>query len=184
MSRPANSFVANFGENNALPGRVEGKAAPFCHVRLETGAIVQALPVNVAKDGRTLVSIRPESLQIARGSGDEGNRLSASVLETIYFGGHVRLQVKVEATPLMLNCRGRGGGVNTWYDCYDRHDAPPICNRDACPFALVQARLLPDHTRGLRHRAASSDQSCKLVLVDFHAALSSSSASRPISFER
>jgi putative spermidine/putrescine transport system ATP-binding protein len=101
--RPVNSFVANFiGENNALPGRVEAMAGGTCRVRLETGDLIGALPVGVARDGRTLVSIRPERLRLGRGAAGDGNRLRASVAETIYSGGHVRLHVKAGSTPLMM----------------------------------------------------------------------------------
>jgi putative spermidine/putrescine transport system ATP-binding protein len=105
--RPMNSFVANFiGENNALPGQVESQTAtgaePYCRVRLDTGELVQALPVNVGEDGRTLVSIRPERFRLGAGAAPGMNRLTASMVETIYFGDHVRLHVLAGDTPLML----------------------------------------------------------------------------------
>ncbi|MCC6718087.1 MAG: ABC transporter ATP-binding protein [Acetobacteraceae bacterium] len=102
--RPANSFVANFiGENNALPGKVEGRDGDFCRVRLETGELVRATAVNTAADGRTLVSIRPERLRLWADDGAEAaNRIAAKVVETIYFGDHIRLHAMAGAVPLML----------------------------------------------------------------------------------
>ncbi|MGE0417214.1 MAG: ABC transporter ATP-binding protein [Acetobacteraceae bacterium] len=100
--RPLNSFVANFiGENNALPGRIEGPASGTCRVRLDTGESIVAVPVNPGADGRTLVSIRPERLRLADDATD-GNRLRATVRETIYFGDHLRLHADAGGTALML----------------------------------------------------------------------------------
>jgi putative spermidine/putrescine transport system ATP-binding protein len=100
---PFNSFVADFiGENNALPGQVEGEASCVCQVRLETGERIQALPINVSKDSHTLVSIRPERLRLAHDTDAGSNMLRASVLETIYFGDHIRLHAQVGTTTLTL----------------------------------------------------------------------------------
>ncbi len=131
---PASSFVANFiGENNALPGRVAGSEGGFCTVRLDTGEQMRALPVNPAADGRTLVSIRPERLRLAR-DGSAGNRLSATIRETIYFGDHVRLHLDSGATPLMLKlplgeAAGLAPGLKVALACEAEHcralDPPP-----------------------------------------------------------
>jgi len=124
--RPANSFVANFiGENNALPGRVEGTADGLCTVRLDTGEAVRAVAVNPAGNGRTLVSIRPERLRLAR-DGEQGNRLAAHVRETIYFGDHVRLHLDAGATPLMLKlplgeAAGLNAGIQVMLACAPEH---------------------------------------------------------------
>jgi putative spermidine/putrescine transport system ATP-binding protein len=101
--RPLNSFVANFiGENNALPGRVESTSGPdACRVRLATGEIIDALRINPAPDGRTLVSIRPERMQLATATNGM-NQMRALVRETIYFGDHLRLHAEVGGTPVML----------------------------------------------------------------------------------
>ncbi len=102
--RPANSFVAKFiGENNALPGRIEEQSGKFCRVRLDTGETVDALPVCPAPDGRTVVSVRPERLRLApAGHCGAGNKLAGRVVETIYFGDHVRLHVAAGEHMLML----------------------------------------------------------------------------------
>jgi putative spermidine/putrescine transport system ATP-binding protein len=109
---PANSFVANFiGENNALPGRIEGEAGRFRRVRLDSGEALLALPVNAAADGRTLVSIRPERLRLGR-AGDQANHLAATVRELIYFGDHVRVHVEAGSMPMMLKLQlGAAAGL-------------------------------------------------------------------------
>jgi putative spermidine/putrescine transport system ATP-binding protein len=100
--QPANSFVANFiGENNTLPGRIEGQDGRFCRVRLDNGETLLALAVNPGADGRTQVSIRPERLRLDHGGGS-GNRLRATVREIIYFGDHVRVHVEAGAAAIML----------------------------------------------------------------------------------
>ena len=101
--RPLNSFVANFiGENNALPGRIEGASSGMCQVRLDTGEGIQALRINPGPDGRTLVSIRPERMRLASEATDGANQLFATVRETIYFGDHLRLHAEVGGTAVML----------------------------------------------------------------------------------
>ncbi len=100
--RPANSFVADFiGENNALSGRVIQRKNPYCHVRLSIGPEIEALAINVAADGRTSVSIRPERLRLATAA-DTVNRIPARVVETIYFGDHVRLHADAGGELMML----------------------------------------------------------------------------------
>ena len=62
---PQNSFVAQFiGENNTLEGAVEEIQGDFCTVRLDSGDLIDARPVNVQNAGqRTRVSIRPERVE-------------------------------------------------------------------------------------------------------------------------
>ena len=63
--RPENSFVAQFiGENNKLPGTIEELSGDKALVRLQTGELIDATPVNVKQKGAaTLVSIRPERVE-------------------------------------------------------------------------------------------------------------------------
>jgi putative spermidine/putrescine transport system ATP-binding protein len=96
--RPQNSFVAQFiGENNKLPGRIEQIAGGRATVRLDTGELIDATPVNVATAGqRTLVSIRPERVEsrpemIAEAS----HTIEAEVLEFIYMGDIFRTRLRV-----------------------------------------------------------------------------------------
>ncbi|MDF1619584.1 ABC transporter ATP-binding protein [Pseudothioclava nitratireducens] len=96
--RPQNSFVAQFiGENNKLPGVVETLSGDKCTVRLETGEIIDATPVNVREAGqKTLVSIRPERVEFKSEMMPEGaHTIGAEVLEVIYMGDIFRTRMRV-----------------------------------------------------------------------------------------
>ena len=95
--KPANNFVANFiGENNALDGTVESVDGDSCQVRLDNGTRVQASVGNVAKAGaRTVLSVRPESVQLNVQSLGCVNRLGGYVKEIIYQGDHLRVRVEL-----------------------------------------------------------------------------------------
>jgi putative spermidine/putrescine transport system ATP-binding protein len=95
---PQNSFVAQFiGENNKLSGTVEDIAGGRALVRLATGEVIDATPVNVKDKGqKTLVSIRPERVewQAERLSAD-AHMIDAEVLEFIYMGDIFRTRLRV-----------------------------------------------------------------------------------------
>ena len=96
--RPRNSFVAQFiGENNKLPGIVEALEAGKALVRLETGELIDATPVNVTDQGqKTLVSIRPERVEFKPEMMPEGaHTIGAEVLEVIYMGDILRTRLRV-----------------------------------------------------------------------------------------
>jgi putative spermidine/putrescine transport system ATP-binding protein len=96
--RPNNSFVASFiGENNKLPGTIEAIADGKCVVKLATGEIIDATPVNVSKVGQqTLVSIRPERVEFLPDRYPKGaHTIEAEVLEFIYMGDLFRTRLKV-----------------------------------------------------------------------------------------
>jgi putative spermidine/putrescine transport system ATP-binding protein len=95
--KPANNFVANFiGENNALEGTVESVNGDSCQVRLDNGARVQATVGNVASTGaRTVLSVRPEGIQLNVQSLGCVNRLGGYVKEIIYLGDHLRVRVEL-----------------------------------------------------------------------------------------
>jgi putative spermidine/putrescine transport system ATP-binding protein len=96
--RPGNSFVASFiGENNRLSGVVEDLVPGRCLVKLATGEVIEATPVNVsAKGQRTLVSIRPERVEYQPERFTPGAHvLGAEVLEFIYMGDLFRTRVRV-----------------------------------------------------------------------------------------
>ena len=95
---PENSFVAQFiGENNTLSGVVETIGAETCTVKLDSGDIIDAKPVNVSKPGdRTLVSIRPERVEFNKERLQAGvHTLKAEVLEFIYMGDIFRTRLRV-----------------------------------------------------------------------------------------
>ncbi|MFN3936211.1 MAG: ABC transporter ATP-binding protein [Gemmobacter sp.] len=96
--RPANSFVAQFiGENNKLLGTVEQIEGSRALVRLDTGEVIDATPVNVTARGqRTLVSIRPERVEFKPELMPEGaHTIDAEVLEFIYMGDIYRTRLRV-----------------------------------------------------------------------------------------
>ncbi|HYM98459.1 MAG TPA: ABC transporter ATP-binding protein [Aestuariivirgaceae bacterium] len=96
--RPQNSFVAQFiGENNKLKGTVEelGKNGT-CIVKLDSGDRVRASAVKVGKKGdRTLLSLRPERVEINPEQGKVVNVVDGCIEELIYLGDHVRTRLLV-----------------------------------------------------------------------------------------
>jgi putative spermidine/putrescine transport system ATP-binding protein len=107
--RPENRFVASFiGENNTLEGVVEAIERGVCTVRLPTGELLDAVPVNVSRPGeRTTVSIRPERVEFRpdRLPG-EAHTLQAEVLEFIYMGDIFRVRMRVAGNDdFVLKCR-------------------------------------------------------------------------------
>ncbi|PKP70639.1 MAG: spermidine/putrescine ABC transporter ATP-binding protein [Alphaproteobacteria bacterium HGW-Alphaproteobacteria-4] len=96
--RPRNSFVAQFiGENNKLPGVVEQIEGNKALVRLATGEVIDATPVNVTHKGqKTLVSIRPERVEFKPEMMPEGaHMIAAEVIEVIYMGDILRARLHV-----------------------------------------------------------------------------------------
>ncbi|NJM83346.1 MAG: ABC transporter ATP-binding protein [Tabrizicola sp.] len=96
--RPENSFVAQFiGENNKLQGTVEEMGANKCIVRLDSGELIDATPVNVTgKGAKTLVSIRPERVEFKPEMMPPGaHTIDAEVMEFIYMGDLFRTRLKV-----------------------------------------------------------------------------------------
>ncbi len=96
--RPQNSFVAQFiGENNKLPGTIETLEEDKATVKLETGEIIDATPVNIRARGQeTLVSIRPERVEFKPEMMPPGaHMIGAEVLEVIYMGDILRARLKV-----------------------------------------------------------------------------------------
>ena len=99
--RPNNSFVAQFiGENNKLLGIVEQIGEGRALVRLQTGELIDATPVNVtAKGQKTLVSIRPERVEFKPEMLPAGaHTIDAEVMEFIYMGDMFRTRLKVAAS--------------------------------------------------------------------------------------
>ncbi|SEN35016.1 putative spermidine/putrescine transport system ATP-binding protein [Pseudorhodobacter antarcticus] len=96
--RPDNAFVAQFiGENNKLEGVIEEISGDKAKVRLATGELIAATPVNVTQKGeKTLVSIRPERIEFKPEMMPEGAyMIDAEVLEFIYMGDLFRTRLRV-----------------------------------------------------------------------------------------
>jgi putative spermidine/putrescine transport system ATP-binding protein len=94
---PESLFVAQFlGETNCLVGTVTESAQSSCRAVLETGDIVLAAPaVGLRAGDRTVVCVRPESIQLSAMRHDGPNQFRAEVLERIYLGDHARLRLRV-----------------------------------------------------------------------------------------
>lgn len=96
--RPVNSFVAQFiGENNKLKGTIaEIGSDNVASVKLETGEVVKALAINAKeKGGRTLLSIRPERVEINPTAKSADVILKGRIAELIYLGDHIRARLEV-----------------------------------------------------------------------------------------
>jgi len=96
--QPQNSFVAQFiGENNTLEGVVQEMKGDTCIVKLDSGDIIDAKPVNVSNVGdRTKVSIRPERVEFDKSRlSPDAHTLKAEVLEFIYMGDIFRTRLRV-----------------------------------------------------------------------------------------
>ncbi|MGC1506712.1 MAG: ABC transporter ATP-binding protein [Sulfitobacter sp.] len=99
--KPENSFVAQFiGENNTLEGVVKEIKGDTCIVQLDSGDIIDAVPVNVTSVGeRTKVSIRPERVEFKPERLQKGTHtLKAEVLEFVYMGDIFRTRLRVAGT--------------------------------------------------------------------------------------
>ncbi len=95
---PCNSFVAQFiGENNKLRGTIEDIQGGRALVRLPTGELIDATPVNVDRVGQdTLVSIRPERVEWKTELlSPDTHLIEAEVLEFIYMGDLFRTRLRV-----------------------------------------------------------------------------------------
>ncbi|MEM6695589.1 MAG: ABC transporter ATP-binding protein [Pseudomonadota bacterium] len=95
---PQNSFVAQFiGENNTLQGRVTKINDRVAEVTLDSGGVIDTVPVNVSEVGaRTQVSIRPERVEVNRDRlAPDAHTLQAEVLEFIYMGDIYRTRLRV-----------------------------------------------------------------------------------------
>jgi len=94
---PENTFVAQFvGENNRLLGRVTSVNGAGCSVEVDGGGKVEALAVKIeGVGGRTLLSLRPERVQINPTEGQVPNIFDGRVEELIYLGDHIRARVNV-----------------------------------------------------------------------------------------
>ena len=101
---PESVFVARFlGETNCLGGTVAETAPSSCRAVLETGDIVLAAPaVGLRAGDRTVVCVRPESIQLSAMRHDGPNQFRAEVLERIYLGDHVRLRLRVCGSDIFL----------------------------------------------------------------------------------
>ncbi len=95
--RPQNSFVAQFiGENNKLKGVITSSSNGIATVKLDSEDVVRALAVKSGKKGeRTLLSIRPERVEINPLAKNVDVILKGKIAELIYLGDHIRARLEV-----------------------------------------------------------------------------------------
>jgi len=95
--RPESSFVAQFiGENNKLNGTIKGITNGVCDVEVPGGAMVKALAIRAAGVGEsTMLSLRPERVEINPAPGTQPNVVDGRVEELIYLGDHIRTRMTV-----------------------------------------------------------------------------------------
>ena len=96
---PDNSFVAQFiGENNKLEGKIKSVDAKngTCKIDLNGGGTVEALAINIGGVGdKTMLSLRPERVEINPKKTAGMSILDGKILELIYLGDHIRTRMAV-----------------------------------------------------------------------------------------
>ena len=102
---PANRFVADFiGETNLLEGKVarlDGERVDFA---LPDGTVLHARGVpGLAVGADALLSLRPEriTLEPEDGAGEGRNRLRGEIVDTVYQGDHLRVELAGPAGKLI-----------------------------------------------------------------------------------
>jgi putative spermidine/putrescine transport system ATP-binding protein len=111
--KPKNSFVAQFiGENNKLAGTISKTTKDQCAVKLDSGQEIRALNVVGGGAGvRSLLSIRPESIEINPKPKTTDNILDADVRELIFLGDHLRVRLGVAGNDEFV-VKVRSKGIN------------------------------------------------------------------------
>jgi putative spermidine/putrescine transport system ATP-binding protein len=97
-----------------MKGTVETIDGATCTVRLASGEVIDAVPVNVTRPGEpTLISIRPERVEFQPDRLPEGvHTISAEVLEFIYMGDIFRTRLRVAGNDnFVVKSRNAAGQV-------------------------------------------------------------------------
>jgi putative spermidine/putrescine transport system ATP-binding protein len=113
--QPKNSFVAQFiGENNKFRGTITYTNGSTCKVKLDSGEVITALNVVGGASGtRSMLSIRPESIEINPNGEEIENRLDAQVKELIFLGDHLRARLSVAGNDdFIVKVRHKGLGTS------------------------------------------------------------------------
>ena len=95
--KPQNSFVAQFiGENNKLNGTVKAVENGVCTVEIPGAGNVSAVAINIDGVNKpTMLSLRPERVEINPPNGQLPNNLEGRIEELIYLGDHIRTRMSV-----------------------------------------------------------------------------------------
>jgi putative spermidine/putrescine transport system ATP-binding protein len=107
--RPATRFVAEFiGETNLVEGVVDSLRDDTAIVRLERGGMVKVAAPRGAVPGRpVLVSVRPERIHLAGHRTDGSNVLTTRVVDSVYQGDHLRVQLDHDAFDFVVRADRR-----------------------------------------------------------------------------
>ncbi len=113
---PTCSFVARFvGENNRIPGVVEGIDGAIVEVLSGESRIRALLVAPLEVGDRTTLSIRPERIRLAPEPDQFANDFKAEVLDLAFLGDHLRVRMRLlESGDFIVkipNTVGHGGVV-------------------------------------------------------------------------
>jgi putative spermidine/putrescine transport system ATP-binding protein len=108
--QPRTAFVATFiGENNLLPGTLEGAGKAHASVRLDAGAVLMAAAMDEpAGQGRVSLGIRPENIVLAT-PGQEG-AIPATVEDVAYLGEARRVVAQAQGVGRLTVKLGSSNG--------------------------------------------------------------------------
>lgn len=95
--RPRTRFVADFiGQTNFFIGEIADAGDPIV-VTEATGLTLRCAPIgSVAKGAKVAVSVRPEKIVPANGSGGDANEVDGTLLRRIYLGDLVHYHLLLE----------------------------------------------------------------------------------------
>jgi len=102
--RPANPFVGRFlGEANLIEGTVMAEAGEVVRLRLPSGQELRAPRSNSCGNGRGMLFIRPERVEITPGAGAAGdleaNTIAGKVRRCSFLGNILRYAVDLDGAP-------------------------------------------------------------------------------------
>ncbi|CAL79828.1 Putative Spermidine/putrescine ABC transporter (ATP binding protein) [Bradyrhizobium sp. ORS 278] len=101
---PRTPFVAEFiGETNLLTCKVDDQAGDAMRLTTDSGLSLSAHAGTERIDGgKVRVSIRPEAIHINDHAAATANRMTARILDAVYFGDHMRLVAAVGEQRLII----------------------------------------------------------------------------------
>ena len=110
---PATRFVAEFiGETNLLEGQVESVADNHAVVALPEGGRLKVAKGTPLQAGQAvLVSIRPGRIALAAKHTGADNTLSTRVVDSVYLGDHLRIQLDEQAHHFIVHL---GRNTDEW----------------------------------------------------------------------
>ena len=100
---PRSKFVAEFiGETNLLEGTVKGHDGDGTTIELDSSRHLTVARTDACAGARVLVSVRPERIQLSSPSVAVQNMLPTKVLDSVYQGDHLRVQLDEAAFRLVV----------------------------------------------------------------------------------